>query len=147
MVIVKILIYWVTGDIAELCDVFSYFYRVKNEGTRARDKTGTCRNNFSFLGWSKRFQRSKKSPGVFRAECSRTLFATKRAGSDTDKIHEKNKLTRGSKPRTSSFKRRKVGVSVWTTWPQLITILLNFCWHCYFFMEKHHISYGKSLYL
>ena len=32
----------------------------------------------------------KKSPGVFKVECNRTLFASKkRAGSDTDKIHEK----------------------------------------------------------
>ena len=39
--IAKIFIYWVTGDIAELCDVFFYFYRVKKEGSRARDKTDT----------------------------------------------------------------------------------------------------------
>ena len=35
-------------------------------------------------------------------------------------------------------------MSVRTTWFQPIAILLNFCWRCYFFMEKHHISYGKS---
>ena len=35
----------------------------------------------------------KKSPGVFKTECS----SKKRTGSDTDKIREKAKLTRGSK--------------------------------------------------
>ena len=100
-------------------------------------------NNFSFLGSSKRFQRSKKSPGVFKAECSRTLFAGKKERDQTQtKSMNKNKLSRGSKPWTSSFKRRQVGVSVRTTWPQPITILLNFCWQCYFTMEKCHISYG-----
>ena len=32
--------------------------------------------DFSFLNWSKRFQRPKMSPGVLKAECGRTLFAT-----------------------------------------------------------------------
>ena len=49
-------------------------------------------NRLHFSWWSKKFQSSKKSPGVFNAECSRTLFAGKQnTRSDTDAIHEKNK--------------------------------------------------------
>ena len=101
-------------------------------------------NNFSFLGSSKRFQRSKKSPGVFKAECSRTLFAGKkeRDQSQTKSMKKKKNWPEAQSPK-ASFKYRKVGVSVRTTWLQPITILLNFCWHCYFFMEKHHIFLWK----
>ena len=76
-------------------------------------------NRLHFSWWSKKFQSSKKSPGVFNAECSRTLFAGKQnTRSDTDAIHEKKKKTRID-PR---FKA--------------LSILFFFCWHCYF-------SFGK----
>ena len=54
--------------------------------------------DFTFLSWSKRLQRSKKSPGVFEAECSRNVFAGKKGRDQTQtKSMKKNKLTRDSK--------------------------------------------------
>ena len=56
--------------------------------------------DFTLLRWSKRFQRSIKSPGVFTAESCRTLFAGKneRDQTQTKSMKKKqNKLTQGLK--------------------------------------------------
>ena len=100
--------------------------------------TWYCRiNDFSFLSWSKRFQRSKKSPGVFKAECSRTLFAGKKERDQTQtKSVKKRKQTDPERPALNTEKC--------VCLPKPITTLLTPCWHCYVFIEKHHISYGKS---